>query len=152
MLRTPSYAGLHPSSLRASIAARGSSRKTNTTPEQLLRAALWKEGLRYRTNKRDLPGVPDIVFVRHRLVVFVDGDFWHGKSWNKRKIMLRRGHNSDYWLAKIKGNMRRDFDRNRKLRAAGWTVLRIWESEIRRNINKVVNRIESIVGARAGLT
>jgi DNA mismatch endonuclease, patch repair protein len=142
MMRTPSYAGLHPSSVRASIAARASSKKHNTKPEILLRAALRKRGLRYRKNKNDLPGAPDIVFENAQLIVFVDGDFWHGKNWRKRKEMLRRGHNSDYWINKIERNISRDLGWNRKLRADGWTVLRIWESDIRNNVDAVVNRVE----------
>ena len=138
----PSYAGLHPSSLRASIAARGSSRKTNTTPELLLRRALWKEGLRYRKNKRDLVGIPDIVFSVARLVVFVDGDFWHGNNWKQRKIKLSKGHNSTYWVSKVERNIIRDREQNRKLRASGWTVLRVWESDIQGNIAKVVDRVK----------
>jgi len=147
MLRSARYDGLEASSLRASIAARGSSKKTNTKPELLLRTALWRKGLRYQKNRRDLPGVPDLVFVGCRLVVFVDGDFWHGKDWNRRKIKLSHGHNADYWLTKIKGNIQRDLDQNRKLRKAGWTVVRVWESEIRSNIKKIVNRIESMVAS-----
>lgn len=142
MVRAPSYAGLQPSSLRASIAARGSSKKHDTKPEILLRSALWKRGLHYRKNKADLIGKPDIVFENMRLVVFVDGDFWHGRNWRRRKAKLRGGHNSDYWINKIERNMRRDLDWNLKLRAAGWAVLRLWESDIHGNIDAVVDRIE----------
>jgi len=145
MLRTPRYNGLQPSSLRASIAARGSSRKTGSEPERLLRAALWRTGLRYRKNRRDLPGVPDLVFGGARLVVFVDGDFWHGKHWRRRKARLARGHNSDYWIAKITRNISRDRARNFKLRASGWTVLRFWESDILSDVRKVVQRVRSAV-------
>jgi DNA mismatch endonuclease (patch repair protein) len=149
MARTPSYLGFHPRSVRASIAARASSKKYNSKPEILLRAALWKRGLRYRKNRYDLPGVPDIVFANARLVVFVDGDFWHGKSWRQRKAKLRRGHNADYWVSKIERNMSRDLDWNRKLRAAGWAVLRLWESDIHDNIDSVVNRVEMALFQRS---
>ena len=77
-------------------------------------------------------------------MIFVDGDFWHGKDWKKRKIRVKRGHNPDYWVSKIERNIIRDRDRNRKLRAAGWTVLRVWESDIRSNIGKVVDRVKSV--------
>jgi DNA mismatch endonuclease (patch repair protein) len=145
MVRTPSYLGLQPRSVRASIAARASSKKRNTKPEILLRAALWRRGLRYRKNRCDLPGVPDVVFENARLIVFVDGDFWHGKNWRERKAKLRRGHNADYWINKIERNMSRDLDWNRKLRAAGWAVLRVWESDIYKNIGAVVDRVEMAV-------
>jgi DNA mismatch endonuclease (patch repair protein) len=92
--------------------------------------------------------VPDIVFDNARLVVFADGDFWHGKNWRERKAKLRRGHNSDYWVSKIERNMARDLDWNRKLRAAGWAVLRLWESDIRNNIDAVVNQVEMGIARR----
>jgi DNA mismatch endonuclease (patch repair protein) len=148
MPRTPTYVGLKPSCPRASIAARGSSKKHNTKPEVLLRSALRKRGLRYHKNRRELPGAPDIVFDNARLVVFADGDFWHGKNWTQRKAKLRRGHNSDYWVSKIERNMDRDLGWNRKLRAAGWAVLRLWESDICNNIDAVVNRIEMAIARR----
>ena len=102
---------------------------------------MWRKGLRYRKNKRDLPGVPDLVFIGARLAVFVDGEFWHGKDWKNRKIKLKRGHNSAYWMAKIERNIGRDLKCKRKLRKAGWTVLRVWESDIRSNIDGVVKLV-----------
>lgn len=146
MRQTPSYIGLQPASRRASVAARGSSKKHSTRPEILLRSALWNKGLRYRKNKADLPGIPDIVFVSVRVVIFVDGDFWHGKDWSIRKIRLARGHNPDYWLRKIARNIRRDRERNKLLHDAGWTVVRVWESDVRGNIDRVVKQIAALIG------
>ena len=151
-MRTPNYAGLHPSSVRASSAARASSKKSDTKPEILLRVALQEKGLRFYRNRCELPGVPDLVFWSAKLVVFVDGDFWHGKSWSKRKAKLRRGHNSEYWINKIERNMSRDLAWNRKLRAAGWAVLRIWESDIHKNIESVLSRIEIVLAQRGIMT
>jgi DNA mismatch endonuclease, patch repair protein len=145
MASTPRYHTLKPSSARASAAARGSSRKADTKPELLLRRALWREGFRYRKNRIDLPGAPDIVFPGPRLIVFVDGDFWHGKNWKTRKAKLSQGHNADYWIRKIERNMARDGERNRELRTAGWLVLRVWESEVHSNIDEVVRRIELVL-------
>src|SRR5947208_8487763 len=105
MARAPRYEGLTPRSARASAAARGSSLKANTKPEVLLRRALWRHGFRYRTNRSDLLGKPDIVFLGPRVVVFVDGDFWHGKNWIARKAKLAQGHNADYWISKIERNV-----------------------------------------------
>ena len=147
-VRTPCYEGLTPSSARASAAARGCSQKAGTKPELLLRRALWKKGLRYRTNCTDLPGKPDIVFRRSRVVIFVDGDFWHGRTWPTLKAKLRRGHNADYWIRKIERNAARDRERNRTLRAAGWVVLRVWESDVYRDVGDVVSRVESELGRR----
>ena len=126
--QTPSYQGLRPISERASAAARGASRKAKNRCEMALRRALWSAGCRFRTDVRDLPGRPDIVFSKARLVIFCDGDFWHGKDWGERATRLGRGHNSEYWLAKIQRNIERDRQRNERLRNDGWTVLRFWES------------------------
>lgn len=140
MSRT-SYAGLKPANKRASAAARGASRKTDTKPELTLRRVLWKHGCRYRKNVTTLPGKPDIVFLGARLVIFCDGDFWHGRDWDVRRSKLVLGHNANYWIAKIERNIERDRGTNRKLRESGWTVLRFWESEIKRDLERVVDSI-----------
>jgi len=142
MASTPRYHTLKPSSARASAAARGSSRKVDTKPELLLRRALWMKGFRYRKNRTDLPGAPDIVFPGARVTVFVDGDFWHGKNWKARKAKLAQGHNANYWIRKIERNIARDRERSHELRAAGWLVLRVWESEVYNNVGEVVRRID----------
>jgi len=148
LARAPRYEGLNPRSARASAAARGSSLKANTKPELLLRRALWRHGFRYRTNRADLAGRPDIVFPSRRVVVFVDGDFWHGKNWNMRKVKLAQGHNADYWISKIEWNVERDRERGRELSAAGWLVLRVWESQIHADVGRVVRRLELILRNR----
>ncbi len=149
MASTPRYYSLKPSSARASAAARGSSRKADTKPELLLRRALWREGFWYRKNRVDLPGAPDIVFPSARLIVFVDGDFWHGKNWKMRKARLAQGHNANYWIRKIERNVARDRERSRELRAVGWLVLRVWESEVHSKVGEVVRRIESALRQHA---
>jgi DNA mismatch endonuclease, patch repair protein len=143
MARTPRYDGLVARSAQASAAARGSSRKANTKPELLLRRALWLRGFRYRTNGVGLPGRPDIVFSGPKLAVFVDGDFWHGKAWRIRKAKLAQGHNADYWISKIERNMERDRRQTRELIAAGWLVLRVWESRIHADLDGIVRRVRS---------
>jgi len=74
--------------------------------------------------KSTLPGRPDFVFARQRVVVFIDGDFWHG---NPRTYRLPKS-NCEYWAAKIEGNRARDRAVNRELRRLGWRVVRFWES------------------------
>ena len=146
--RPPSYRGLTPASVQASLLARGSSRKTDTKPELMLRRALWRRGLRYRKNFRDLPGKPDIVFRGPRVALFVDGDFWHGKDWPTLKAKLEKGHNAAYWLRKIQRNAARDREQDRGLRAAGWLVVRVWESDVHRDVEDVVRRVETVVRRR----
>lgn len=145
---TPSYAGLSSASTKASRAARGSSKKSGTKPELILSRALWSHGCRFRRNLKSLPGKPDIVFTKARLIVFCDGDFWHGNDWPKRREKLSRGHNADYWIAKIERNMERDLLRTTRLEQDGWTVLRFWESEIRQRPDEIVREVLTLLDAR----
>ncbi len=140
-----SYLGRKPASTRASQAAKGSSRKTDTKPELILRRALWSAGLRYRKNPPALPGKPDVVFPGAKLALFCDGDFWHGRNWEARQEKLARGHNAEYWLAKIGRNMKRDAEVTAALREAGWTVLRVWESDVKRDVDAVVAAVRAAV-------
>ena len=128
----PSYSGCAPSSALASR-IKQQNRKTGTKAEVALRRALWKIGLRYRLNRRDLPGTPDVVFASRRVAVFVDGDFWHGRHWEKRKERLGCGNNSAYWIAKIAYNRERDHRNDALLAGLGWRVLRIWETDVLRD-------------------
>jgi DNA mismatch endonuclease, patch repair protein len=138
----PRFSGLTPKSTRASAAARGASKKADTKPELALRAAIWRRGYRFRTNRTDLPGCPDIVFAGPRVAVFVDGDFWHGNNWIARKEKLVHGHNPRYWVAKIESNMARDAVQSQQLRDQGWRVIRVWESQIVRDPGRVIQCIE----------
>src|SRR5260370_22748439 len=83
----PSFKGLHPASPVSSLCKRHN-RRCNTEHEVVLRNVLWKMGVRYRKNDATLPGRPDLVMVRARVVVFCDGDFWHGRDWELRKARL----------------------------------------------------------------
>lgn len=138
-----SYLGRKPASERASQAAKGSSKKSGTKPELLLRRALWSAGLRYRKNPLTLPGKPDVVFPGAKLAVFCDGDFWHGRDWEARHAKLSQGHNAEYWLAKIGRNMQRDAEVSAALRGAGWSVLRVWESDVKRDVEAVVSAVRA---------
>lgn len=80
-----------------------------------------------------------------RIVIFCDGDFWHGRNWNKRRRTLASGSNARYWIAKIESNMQRDARLRRRLRREGWSVIRVWESDIHRDIGKVVERIARFI-------
>jgi DNA (cytosine-5)-methyltransferase 1 len=112
----------------------------DTAPEVRLRQALWAHGLRENAATdaaESLPGKPDIVFGDARLAVFVDGDYWHGNQWRRRgKAALEEQFEASaaearaYWLRKIRRNMRRDCETSAALLRQGWTILRLWESQI----------------------
>lgn len=149
--QTPTYKGLRPSSIRASRVAKSSSRKRDSRPEVLLRRALWARGLRYRVDVHALPGRPDIVLHRARVVVFCDGDFWHGRNLKERLALLAKGHNAQYWVAKICSNVERDRRRDVELTGTGWFVVRCWETDIVRDPAAVADAVARVVRARVGV-
>ena len=117
-------------------------RATDTSIELMLRHALWARGLRYRKYGKDLPGKPDIVFTKHKIAVFCDGEFFHGKDWDTLKETLQKGNNPDFWISKIARNMERDRKNDTDLAALGWTVIRFWGKTIKRETEECVARIE----------
>jgi len=149
---TPSYKGLFPASTSASRIASASSTKRDTKPELLLRQALWASGLRYRVDVGSLPGRPDVVVSSARLVVFCDGDFWHGRDLKRRVAKLAAGHNAPYWVSKIKSNVDRDRRIERALADSGWEFLRFWESDVRANPRLAARAVLKAVRARRNRT
>ena len=119
-------------------------RSSQTKPEIALRKALWAKGIRYRINVKTLKGSPDIVIKKSKLIVFIDGEFWHGYNWGKKKKTIKT--NRKFWIPKIERNMQRDEENNLALKLQGYTVLRFWEHEIRKNeslcINKILQKIK----------
>jgi DNA mismatch endonuclease (patch repair protein) len=140
----PSFRGLSAAS-SASSYAKKMTLGSGTAHEHLLRISLWRRGLRYRKNVRTLPGKPDIVFPRERVAVFCDGDFWHGRHWRRLSRKLQVGANPSYWTQKIKTNRSRDRRVVRLLRKKGWTVIRIWETDICENPERAAVIVESLV-------
>lgn len=120
----------------------------DTEPELMLRKALWKENLRYRVNYKKLPGKPDIVFTKYHVVVFCDGDYWHGHNWTIRGLSSLEeelaGY-SEFWRSKILRNIERDTEVNQTLKAHGWTVIRIWESDIRSDLDGCVKVVKEAI-------
>jgi DNA mismatch endonuclease (patch repair protein) len=143
-IRVPRYDGFAPSS---SVASRikQRNRAKSTRAELLLRRRVWRRGLRYRLHHAGLPGKPDLVFARERVVVFCDGDFWHGRRWEERRAKLARGSNARYWVAKIERNRERDWEQTRALLQGGWTVLRLWEGEVLRDPDAAAEQVRSVV-------
>lgn len=122
----------------------------NTEPELMLRRALWKENLRYRVNYKKLPGKPDIVFTKYHLVVFCDGDYWHGHNWAIRglnSLEEELAGYTDFWRTKILRNIARDEEVNQALRTLGWMVIRLWESDIRSDLDGCVRTVKEALFA-----
>lgn len=126
----------------------GRIRSTDTKPEVALRKKLWSKGYRYRKNYKGLPGTPDIVFLKEKVAVFVDGEFWHGYGWEERKKKIRA--NKNYWLNKIEKNIKKDKEVNKELRSKGWIVLRFWGREIGKDLDKCVQEVEKVLEGRKG--
>lgn len=101
-------------------------RSTGGKAEVILRKMLWHEGIRYRKNYKALPGKPDIVITKYKVIVFIDGEFWHGYDWENQKNK-RIHRNRDYWIPKIEKNIARDRSTDEKLTEQGWKVLHFWE-------------------------
>ena len=115
-------------------------RSKDTKAELLLRKALWHKGLRYRKNVKSLPGTPDIVFTKQKIAVFVDGDFWHARG-HKDKPGEQVATNKEFWRKKLADNVERDRFVNDALLEQGWLVLRFWESDVKKDLNKCVNEV-----------
>lgn len=116
-----------------------STRQKDTKPEVLLRTELHQLGLRYRLHRAVVPGVrrrPDIVFGPAKVVVFVDGCFWHGCPDHGTKPKA----NAAFWAKKISDNRQRDADTDERRKAAGWKVARVWEHEDPRRAAKKIER------------
>ncbi len=110
-------------------------RGKNTKIEVSFRHALWKAGIRgYRLGVK-IAGKPDVVFPKYKVVIFCDGDFWHGYQFDKWKDRLQ-----PYWLNKIKGNMERDRKNEKILEEQGWIVVRLWEHDIEKDMKACVNK------------
>jgi DNA mismatch endonuclease, patch repair protein len=120
-------------------------RGKNTKPEIQFRKALWHAGLRFRINDKKLPGKPDIVNKKLKLVVFIDGEFWHGKDWKYKKSTIKS--NRAFWIPKIERNIQRDGDNTAQLQKLGFTVFRFWQEDVERNLGvclmKVLNHAQS---------
>lgn len=111
--------------------------------ELLLRKELWNRGIRYRKNSTKIFGKPDIVFIGKKIAVFCDSEFWHGYNWEERKKDFKS--HQEFWIPKIERNMERDKEVTIKLESEGWTVLRFWGNEIKKNTAQCADIIEKVV-------
>lgn len=118
-------------------------RGKDTKIELLLRKALWRSGIRGYRVAMKLPGRPDIVFTKYKVVVFCDGDFWHGYKFNEWKERL-----SPHWLNKIQRNIERDKKNDVKLKDEGWTVLHFWEWEILQSVEICKQKVVDVLAEK----
>jgi DNA mismatch endonuclease (patch repair protein) len=115
----------------------------NTKPEIIVRKYLFRAGLRFRLHVKNLPGKPDIVLPKYKTVIFVHGCFWHGHE-NCRYFVVPKTR-TDWWLSKIAGNKSTDNKNITELSNRGWKVLTIWECELKKNRDEILNKICYIV-------
>lgn len=120
-------------------------RSRDTKIEYLLRKELWIRGYRYRKNYKGLPGKPDIVLTKYKIAIFCDGEFFHGKDWEILRPKLEKSNNSKYWLNKISRNREHDEEINKKLLFLGWTVIRFWGNDIKKDLNGCIKVIEETI-------
>jgi DNA mismatch endonuclease, patch repair protein len=117
-------------------------KSSETKPERILRSALFKKGLRYRKNVKDLPGTPDIVLKKYGTVIFVNGCFWHGHSGcSAAKMPLT---NSIFWSNKIASNVSRDKKNIKTLRRRGWKVVTVWQCQMKTKL-KLEHTVSKII-------
>ena len=113
-------------------------RSKETKLEILFRKELYRQGIRGYRLYRKMLGNPDIAFIKRKIAIFIDGDFWHGHNWKvKGKVPPKV-----YWQAKIKGNMERDKRITLQLRKGGWQVIRLWEHDVKESLQKCINKVK----------
>ncbi len=118
-------------------------RGKNTKPELLVRRALWSRGIRgYRLHPKKVVGKPDIAFIGRKKAIFIHGCYWHACPLCKPKIPKTH---SDFWNEKFRKNKERDQRKEKQLLEAGWTVLVIWECQLKANLEKQISRIEGLL-------
>ena len=105
-------------------------RSKGSKPEEIVRKALFSKGFRYRKNVKAIPGCPDIVLPKYKTVVFVNGCFWHMHDCPR---FVWPTSNENYWYPKILKNVDRDKKNKELLQMMGWTVLTVWECELKNN-------------------
>jgi DNA mismatch endonuclease, patch repair protein len=119
----------------------------NTKPELRMASLLRKAKIKFRRHRSSIPGKPDFMLLGSRVLVFVDGKFWHGKDFEKWEHKLK-----PFWRDKILANMNRDKKTNLTLREMGWSVVRLWEDEVCKREKECVSRISQALqnSARVG--
>ena len=119
-------------------------KSNDTMPEIMFCKALWHCGIRYRKNYKKLPGTPDIAITKRKIAIFVDGDFWHAKGHQDNPGEQIKS-NREFWVKKLSRNVERDKEVDEELLNLGWLVLRFWESDIKRNVERCAKLIKEYI-------
>lgn len=120
-------------------------RSHDTRPERLVRSAAHRAGYRFRLHDVRLPGKPDLVFPRYKLVIFVHGCFWHRHSCRKGKMPET---NLTFWCDKLSANVARDARNAEQLADLGWTVATIWECKVG-SLDEAANLLARVLPSRS---
>ena len=112
-------------------------RSENTKVERLIFRELRRRGIYFQKHYKKAKGKPDIALPSKKKAIFIDGDFWHGRNFQKQKKRLPR----KYWVSKIEKNIKNDRRNRLVLRRAGWKILRVWEKEAIKNPEKAMKKI-----------
>lgn len=129
--------GFYTTKLRSKIMA--NIRGKDTKPELNFRKTLWNAGIRYRLHCKSLPGKPDISNKALKFVVFIDGSFWHGYDWHRKKKRLKS--NTGFWVPKIERNIQRDKQTNSQLESMGFKVFRFWDFQINTELGTCLKQV-----------
>ncbi len=121
-------------------------RSRNTGPEKILRSMLHQAGFRFRLHDKKLPGCPDLVLKKYHTVIFVHGCFWHRHTECNNSILPKT--RPDFWKAKLEGNVVRDRKNTEALSSTGWTVIVVWECELKKSPLDVLERITTRLKAK----
>lgn len=111
--------------------------------ELILRKTLWHRGVHYRKNVKTIYGHPDIAFKEKKVAIFVDSEFWHGFDWDNKKNDIKT--HRDFWIPKIERNIQRDKEVNKTLCDDGWTVLRFWGKDIKKNAGQCTDDVINVL-------
>lgn len=122
----------------------------NTGPEMIVRSRLHKLGYRFVLNRKNLPGSPDVVLPKYKCAIFVHGCFWHQHPKCKKAAIPK--DNRDFWSRKLAENKARDKRNIKLLRREGWNVIIIWECNIKKDVNLVIDSLVKEINIhRSGL-
>jgi len=108
-------------------------RSKNTEPEKIVFSFLRREKIYFQKHYKRIPGSPDVALPRKKKAVFIDGDFWHGRDYERVK---RNRDEDDYWVKKIGSNIERDKKQRAAMKREGWSVLKIWESDLKKKSSR----------------